>query len=96
MVSTFCIRLCKYTVPIGSRFDNKTDNWKDAEVLLGDLQADDDPSTVGGFDDCFGMKFHVGYWSSVDRRRQSRIYCKSLWSVVKSYAPLRPLSHIHF
>lgn len=42
-------------VPVGSRFDNKQDNWKDTEKLMGDPTPDDDPSTVGGFDGCFGI-----------------------------------------
>lgn len=40
----------------GSRFDDKKDNWKDTEKLLGDPEPDDDPGTVGGFDEgCFGL-----------------------------------------
>lgn len=43
-------------VPVGSRFDNKQDNWKDTEKLMGDPTPDDDPNTVGGFEgNCFGI-----------------------------------------
>ena len=50
------IKNIRESVPTGSRFGTKENNWKDTEVLLGDPEVDDDPSIVGIFDNCFGIK----------------------------------------
>lgn len=47
------------SIPLGSRFDTKENNWIDTEKLLGDTSPDDDPSTVNrpgdGGSGCFGI-----------------------------------------
>jgi len=49
-------------IPRGSRFDQIENNWKDTEVLLGDPEPDDDPTTVGDRTEeaCYGLPIPCG------------------------------------